>query len=78
MCLKHPLILRNTIYNPANGIKDVEQQKLASQWLDKRQQAALLGHSSLEPPASIRRRENPTWKRPLRPWKDKAYAVSAE
>jgi len=29
-------------YNPANGIKDVEQQKLAPQWLDKRQQAALL------------------------------------
>ncbi|MBA4363071.1 MAG: recombinase, partial [Pseudomonas sp.] len=31
-----------TDYNPANGIKDVEQQKLAPQWLDKRQQAALL------------------------------------
>ena len=31
-----------TDYNPANGVKDVEQQKLAPQWLDKRQQAALL------------------------------------
>ncbi|MBU2611620.1 MAG: site-specific integrase [Chloroflexi bacterium] len=31
-----------TDYNPTNGVKDVEQQKLAPQWLDKRQQAALL------------------------------------
>ena len=31
-----------TDYNLANGIKDVEMQKLTPQWLDKRQQAALL------------------------------------